>query len=118
MLLLPILLSLLRTRIPKLLDHPALLAHTIYQAVVFDDAVRAGDFDLSKTSIYDGVEGVEWEGLTGVLLREEGWFERWLAGEKRCERNVGYPAGCVSLMSPSCRWSAARVDLLVRSLDD
>lgn len=91
MLLLPILLSLLRTRIPKLLDHPALLAHTIYQAVVFDDAVRAGDFDLSRTSISDGVEGVEWEGLTGVLLREEGWFERWLAGEKRCEAMSGTP---------------------------
>lgn len=91
MLLLPILLSLLRTRIPKLLDHPALLAHTIYQAVVFDDAVRAGDFDLSRTSISHGVEGVEWEGLTGVLLREEGWFERWLAGEKRCEAMSGTP---------------------------
>jgi hypothetical protein len=69
---------------PKLLDHPALLAHTIYQAVVFDDAIRAGDFDISRVSIYEGVEGMDWEGLTGVLLKEEGLFQQWLAGEKKC----------------------------------
>ncbi|KIR53163.1 hypothetical protein I315_04199 [Cryptococcus gattii Ru294] len=83
LLLLPILLSLLRARIPHLLDHPALLAHTVYQTVVFDEAVRGGGFDLKATSLYEGRDAPTWEGLVGVVLRESDWFERWLAGEKK-----------------------------------
>ncbi|ORY33806.1 TIP-1 family-domain-containing protein [Naematelia encephala] len=83
MLLFPCLLSLLRTRIPHLLEHPALLAHTIYQTVVFDDAIREGGFDVDNVSINEGIENGPWEGLAGVLLREEGWFDQWLAGEKK-----------------------------------
>ncbi|WWD15898.1 hypothetical protein CI109_100322 [Kwoniella shandongensis] len=83
MLLFPILLSLLRSRIPHLLDHPALLAHTIYQTVVFDEAVKEGGFDLDGVSIFEGRESGVWEGLTGVVLREEDWFTRWVAGEKK-----------------------------------
>lgn len=79
MLLMPILLAFLRVRIPALLTHPALLAHTVYQCVLFDEAVRDGGFALGKTSLYDGGE---WEGLTGAVLREEGWFASWLEGEK------------------------------------
>ncbi len=86
MLLLPILLDLLRARIPRLLDHPALLAHTIYQTVVFDEAIREGGFDIDAVSIREGIENAPWEGLAGVLLKEQGWFEQWLAGEKKCER--------------------------------
>lgn len=71
--LLPTVLGLLRSRIPQLLDRPALLAHTIYQTVVFDDALREG-----------GQVEAKWEGLTGVILREEGWYDRWLAGERKC----------------------------------
>lgn len=80
MLLFPILLSFLRVRVPALLDHPALLAHTVYQCVLFDESIRDSGFQLSKTSLY---ESGEWEGLTGAVLREEGWFARWLEGEKR-----------------------------------
>ncbi|XAO24018.1 hypothetical protein I312_102808 [Cryptococcus bacillisporus CA1280] len=83
LLLLPILLSLLRARIPHLLDHPALLAHTVYQTVVFDEAVRGGGFGLKATSLYEGRDAPTWEGLVGVVLRESDWFERWLAGEKK-----------------------------------
>ncbi|AAW41871.2 hypothetical protein CNBB3130 [Cryptococcus deneoformans B-3501A] len=83
LLLLPILLSLLRARIPHLLDHPALLAHTVYQTVVFDEAVRGGGFDLKATSLYEGRDAPAWEGLVGVVLREDDWFERWLTGEKK-----------------------------------
>lgn len=89
MLLFPILLNLLRTRIPRLLDHPALLAHTIYQTVVFDDAIREGGFDVDAVSPNEGIENTPWEGLTGVLLKEQGWFEQWLVGEKKCaERHL------------------------------
>ena len=88
MLLFPILLGLLRARIPRLLDHPSLLAHTIYQTVVFDDTVRASGFDIDAVSIYEGIENAPWDGLAGVLLREQGWFEQWLAGEKKCEAGL------------------------------
>ena len=84
MLLFPILLNLLRTRIPLVLDHPALLAHTIYQTIVFDDAVREGGFDVSALSIHEGIDTLPWEGLAGVLLKEKGWFDHWLAEEKKC----------------------------------
>ncbi|OCF36565.1 hypothetical protein I316_01816 [Kwoniella heveanensis BCC8398] len=87
LLLLPILLSLLRSRIPHLLDHPALLAHTIYQTVVFDEAVKEGGFELDSTSIYESREGGDWEGLAGVVLREEDWYAQWLEGEKKFANN-------------------------------
>ncbi|BEI99788.1 hypothetical protein CcaverHIS631_0408310 [Cutaneotrichosporon cavernicola] len=79
MLLFPILLTFLRTRMPHLVSHPALLAHTVYQTVLFDDAVREGGLDLSRTSC----GGTEWDGLAGVILREGDWFNEWIAGEKR-----------------------------------
>ncbi|TXT04871.1 hypothetical protein VHUM_03954 [Vanrija humicola] len=82
MLLFPTLLAFLRTRIPHLLSHPALLAHTVYQTVMFDDAVREGGFELARTSVYAGAEA-EWEGLAGVVLREHDWFEQWLEGERK-----------------------------------
>ncbi|EIW69690.1 hypothetical protein M231_06298 [Tremella mesenterica] len=81
LLLFPVLLNLLRTRIPRLLDSPALLAHTIYQTIIFDDAIRDMDFDLGGVSVSDGSEK-EWEGLAGVILKENGWFEQWLEGER------------------------------------
>lgn len=92
LLLCPTLHGMLRARIPKLLDHPALLAHTIYQTIVFDDAVRAGGFSLQRTSLYAGAddEAKEWEGLAGVILREENWFQQWLAGEKKCRSIVSF----------------------------
>ncbi|ODO11585.1 hypothetical protein I350_00367 [Cryptococcus amylolentus CBS 6273] len=87
LLLLPLVLSLLKARIPHILDHPALLAHTVYQTVVFDDAVKDGGFALEDTSIYEDKEAPQWEGLTGVILRESDWFERWLIGEKNFADN-------------------------------
>ncbi|ORX39873.1 TIP-1 family-domain-containing protein [Kockovaella imperatae] len=84
MLLFPILLGMLRSRIPKLLDHPALLAHTIYQTVVFDDSIREGGFDLEAVSLHEKSKTIpSWEGLAGVLLKDEGWFQQWLNGEKK-----------------------------------
>lgn len=53
--------------------------------MLFDDAVRENGFDLGRTSPYLGVEEPEWEGLAGVILREEDWFEQWLNGEKKCK---------------------------------
>ena len=85
MLLFPTLLNMLRARIPKLLDHPALLAHTIHQTVLFDESIREGGFDIVSVSLTEMTKPGPWEGLAGVLLRDEGWFNQWLAGEKKCE---------------------------------
>ena len=84
MLLFPLLLSFLRARIPHLLNHPALLAHTIYQTIVFDNAIREGGFDIDRISVTEGIENSSWEGLAGLLLKDQGWFDQWLAGEKKC----------------------------------
>jgi hypothetical protein len=87
LLLFPVLLTFLRSRIPHLLAHPALLAHTIYQTILFDENVKSNGFDLKDTTIGEhhtsGV--VEWEGLSGVILKQEGWFEQWVDGERKCE---------------------------------
>lgn len=83
MLLFPVLLNLLRSRIPPMLEHPALLAHTIYQTVIFDDAIREGGFSLDAVSVNEGIVAAPWEGLTGVLLKESDWFEQWLTAERK-----------------------------------
>jgi hypothetical protein len=86
LLLFPILLSFLKSRIPHLLAHSALLAHTIYQTILFDESVKTNGFDLKDTTIGENQSGeVEWEGLSGVILRQEGWFDQWVDGERKCE---------------------------------
>ncbi|KAJ9099250.1 hypothetical protein QFC21_004131 [Naganishia friedmannii] len=97
--LLPLPLALLRHRFPHLLDHPALLAHTVYQTVVFDEAVRQLGFRYGRTWKIVGsrweqdrgmkgkkereVENEEWVGLTEQVLSTADWYDRWLAGEKQ-----------------------------------
>lgn len=88
-------LALLRHRFPHLFPHPPLLAHAVYQSVVFDDSIRRGGFAVSRTwkamrqrqvrgtNIEDGDE--EWEGMTEEILNTDDWFERWWQGEKECE---------------------------------
>jgi hypothetical protein len=93
--LLPLPLALLRHRFPYLLDHPALLAHTVYQTVVFDDSIRQNGFDYARTwkalhtRLYRDEtvpqEDSGWMGLTEEVLSTEDWFERWLSGEKKCK---------------------------------
>ncbi|KAL7410048.1 TIP-1 family-domain-containing protein [Mrakia frigida] len=86
--LLPLPTNLLLARIPSLLppQHPALLAHTIHQTLVFDHSIRSEGYDVSKT--WAGRRGKtagakEWEGLAaGVVLGREDWFRAWIDGEK------------------------------------
>jgi hypothetical protein len=95
--LLPLPLALLRHRFPYLLEHPALLAHTVYQTVVFDDSIRQNGFSYGRTwkavhaRRYMAKNGEaqaeldeEWMGLTEEVLSTEDWFDRWLSGEKKC----------------------------------
>ena len=70
MLLFPILLSMLRSRIPRLLDQPALLAHTVYQTVIFDDSIREGGFDIDSVSLNEWARHATWEGTCWNTAQE------------------------------------------------
>jgi len=76
----------LRKSMPELLQDPALLAQTIYQALVFDSQVKDDDFSLSGTYETLGLAVIEeWEGVSDVILGKKEWFDAWLEGERRCE---------------------------------
>ncbi|KAF5374888.1 hypothetical protein D9758_000035 [Tetrapyrgos nigripes] len=79
-LLLPLLSQKLNRSIPTLLNHPSLLAHTIYQALAFDSALREQGFELTGTCARDTHQ--IWPGLSEVILGREDWFNAWLEGEK------------------------------------
>ncbi|KAI9068018.1 RINT-1 family protein [Trametes sanguinea] len=85
--LLPMLERKLRRTIPALLAHPPILAHTIYQALAFDTALRDEGFDLPGTTAAgrsDGVlEDAKWEGISEVILGRKEWFEAWVEGERK-----------------------------------
>ena len=67
-----------------MLDRPSLLAHTIYQALAFDAAVRDSGFSLEQT-LSPPANGEEWDGVSEVILGNPGWFEEWVEGEKECK---------------------------------
>ncbi len=105
----------LKRTIPQILDSPALLAHTVYQTLIFDGSVRDGRFDIRRTwegrerariattdrrknrenggthrrtkSAQFQIATAEWEGLSDVILGRKEWFDAWLIGEQRCEAN-------------------------------
>lgn len=71
---------------PALLPHPPLLAHTIYQALAFDDALREAGFSFVGTtqqSQSDPEKG--WEGMSDLILGQKDWFHAWILGERSCE---------------------------------
>lgn len=84
-LLLPILAKKLRRTVPVLLPHPSLLAHTIYQALAFDAALRDEGFQISlTTSAKHELDEDRWEGISEVILGQKDWFEAWVDGENKC----------------------------------
>lgn len=82
--LLPVVTRKLKRSVPSLLPHPPLLAHTIYQAISFDGALREEGFDLSGTSAEITPGKGEWKGISDTVLGRPEWFNAWLQGEKRC----------------------------------
>ncbi|KAJ3552815.1 hypothetical protein NM688_g3951 [Phlebia brevispora] len=92
LLLLPLLSRKLRRTVPALIPHPAILAHTIYQALTFDTALRDEGFDLGGTSAVAFSKGLpngkekkevrKWEGVSEVILGRKDWFEAWMEGER------------------------------------
>ncbi|KAI0724222.1 RINT-1 family protein [Cerioporus squamosus] len=85
LLMLPIVERKLRRTIPALLSHPPILAHTIYQALAFDTALKDEGFDLRGTtaSPANGEETRHWEGVCEVILGRNEWFEAWVEGERK-----------------------------------
>jgi hypothetical protein len=86
-LLFPMLGKKLRKSMPELLQDPALLAQTIYQALMFDNQVKEDGFSLTGTldpplTVDGKVE--EWQGVSDVILGTKEWFDAWLEGERRC----------------------------------
>lgn len=81
LLLFPLLARKLRRSMPSLLPHPPVLAHTIYQALVFDAAVAESGFGLAGTS---AAASEKWNGVSDVILGKEEWFAAWMDGEKQC----------------------------------
>ncbi|KAG8833096.1 hypothetical protein FRC17_000035 [Serendipita sp. 399] len=73
----------LKKSMPELLPNSALLAHTIYQAVVFDTQVKEDGFALSGTLQAGDSKPEEWEGISDVILGKKEWFDAWLEGERQ-----------------------------------
>ncbi|KAJ3908186.1 TIP-1 family-domain-containing protein [Lentinula edodes] len=91
-LLLPILTNKLRRTVPSLLPHPSLLAHTIYQALQFDAALREEGFELDGTlgdtlPKRDGAAAEAWPGVCDIILGKKEWFDAWMDGEKQFADN-------------------------------
>ncbi|CDO70227.1 hypothetical protein BN946_scf184942.g27 [Trametes cinnabarina] len=84
---LPLLERKLRRTIPALLAHPPILAHTIYQALAFDTALRDEGFDLPGTTVAakaaEGGGEAKWAGISEVILGKKEWFEAWVEGERK-----------------------------------
>ncbi|TKY88521.1 hypothetical protein EX895_002509 [Sporisorium graminicola] len=62
---------------PALLEHPSLLAHTVFQALTFD-ADLAESFPPSLTVL----DGAGTRKISDDILDNTAWFNRWLDGEK------------------------------------
>ncbi|KAG9127939.1 hypothetical protein FRC07_007177 [Ceratobasidium sp. 392] len=84
-LLFPILARKIRRSVPTLLTQPSLLAHTIYQALLFDAAVRESGFTLANTWEYrEGKQNnKEWSGVVDVILGHKAWFDEWMEAERQ-----------------------------------
>lgn len=114
-LLFPVLGRKLRRSMPELLQDSALLAQTIYQALLFDNQVKEDGFSLSGTYDSFGQSNVEeWEGVSDVILGKKEWFDAWLEGERRCEWSSLIPRVEISYVSLVAE---AQYDDLIHSLD-
>jgi hypothetical protein len=72
----------IRASIPQLLEMPAVLAHTLYQALQFDRTIR--DLYAYTPRTMDGA-ATEWKGTADLVLGNQAWFEGWKESERKCE---------------------------------
>ncbi|KAJ1310280.1 hypothetical protein OPQ81_007020 [Rhizoctonia solani] len=89
-LLFPILARKIRKSVPQLLAQPSLLAHTIYQALLFDSAIRESGFTLANTwecRVTKQHKAKEWPGVADVILSHKSWFDEWMEAERHFTEN-------------------------------
>lgn len=72
----------IRASIPQLLEMPSILAHTLYQALHFDQSVR--ELYGYSPRITTGVKE-EWKGTADIVLGNKAWFEGWKESERKCK---------------------------------
>ncbi|KAF8559367.1 RINT-1 family protein [Imleria badia] len=85
-LLLPILERKLKRSVPVLLTRPALLAHTVYQSLIFDSGLRDMGYAFvqdNRGANDDEKREPERGGISKVILDQKDWFNAWLEGEKK-----------------------------------
>lgn len=101
-LLIPILERKLRRTVPTLLSHPALLAHTVYQTLIFDSNMRELGYEFVVSAEAKKTE--EKGGVSSVILCQKEWFDAWLEGEKKCKFlfTFVYLSGRLSRLINSC----------------
>lgn len=74
-----------------LLARPALLAHTVYQSLIFDSSLREMGYEFvvqDKREAHDERREAEQGGISKVILEQKDWFNAWLEGEKKCGFNL------------------------------
>ena len=89
-LLLPILERKIKRSVPVLLTRPALLAHTVYQSLIFDSSLREMGYEFvqdKREAHDDEKKEAERGGISKVILDQKDWFNAWLEGEKKCMLN-------------------------------
>jgi len=61
---------------------------------LFDTSLAEEGFKPQRTSVMLECPGVEWRGLSDVILGNVEWFDTWLRGEQECEFSIhgGLPA--------------------------
>jgi hypothetical protein len=67
----------LASTMPALLDHPSLLAHTVFQALTFD-----ADLETQFPPALSVLSGAGVRKISDDILGNPEWFQRWLDGEK------------------------------------
>lgn len=74
----------IRATMPQLLELPAILGHTLYQALHFDQSVRE---TYGYTPRLQDGKATEWKGVSEIILGDQSFFENWKEAERRCKRS-------------------------------
>ena len=77
----------IRASMPQLLEMPAILAHTLYQALHFDQSVRDA---YSYNPRLENGKKEEWKGTADVILGNKAWFDGWRESERKCKSLLDY----------------------------
>lgn len=71
----------IRASMPQLLEMPSILAHTLYQALQFDQSLR--DVYSYRPRMERGKTD-EWKGTADIILGNKAWFNGWKESERKC----------------------------------